>query len=292
MRTRIITGLIFGICLIGGMLYSLYSYLFVFMLVNTLMLWEFSQITTPTGSSAFGSMLRRSLSTVPGIMAYWLGIVLTLTSDLGGEMLNITPVSLIACGFVLIFGLLLYELFGNQPRPFDAVANALMGAIYIGFPMALMPRVAWINYVDDGYKFNPFIVLGIFILIWANDVFAYFIGSQIGRTKLFERISPKKTWEGSVGGWLMCMLAGWGLGLLSAKYGLTPIEPMQWMVLALIAAVFGTVGDLVESMLKRSYNIKDSGNLLPGHGGFLDRFDAFIFALPFAAVYLWLIGII
>ena len=118
-------------------------------------------------------------------------------------------------------------------------------------------------------------------MTWANDTGAYLIGSQIGRTKLFPRISPKKTWEGSAGGVLVTFLAGY---LLSRIF--SDISLVDWCVLAGIVSIFGSLGDLVESMLKRSLQIKDSGNLLPGHGGFLDRFDAFIFLLPFAAAYL------
>ncbi len=105
---------------------------------------------------------------------------------------------------------------------------------------------------------------------------AYFVGSQLGRRKLFERISPKKTWEGTIGGGLCTVLIAWGLSFLIDDFTVT-----QWIALGAVAAVFGTLGDLVESMLKRSVGVKDSGNLLPGHGGLLDRFDAFIFALPF-----------
>ena len=121
-------------------------------------------------------------------------------------------------------------------------------------------------------------------MTWANDVGAYFVGSKFGKTKLFPRISPKKTWEGSFGGVMMTFLTGWLLSLYIIELNLK-----DWLILALIVSIFGSIGDLVESMLKRSVGVKDSGTILPGHGGFLDRFDAFIFLLPFAACYLlWL----
>ena len=128
----------------------------------------------------------------------------------------------------------------------------------------------------SGSAYQPLRVFGLLLLIWTNDTMAYFVGSQLGRRKLFERISPKKTWEGTIGGGLCAVLVAWGLSFIIKDF----TQP-QWLVLGMVAAVFGTLGDLVESMLKRSVGVKDSGNLLPGHGGLLDRFDAFIFALPF-----------
>jgi phosphatidate cytidylyltransferase len=125
------------------------------------------------------------------------------------------------------------------------------------------------------------IVLGFFLLIWLNDTGAYFIGSLIGKHKLFERISPGKTWEGSAGGTLFALLTAWGL-----SYIFPQIDRTHWLILAIITVVTGTLGDLVESMLKRSLGIKDSGNILPGHGGMLDRFDAVLLSAPFVFVYL------
>ena len=129
--------------------------------------------------------------------------------------------------------------------------------------------------------FHPNIIFGLLLLTWANDTGAYLIGSQIGRTKLFPRISPKKTWEGSLGGVLVAFMTAYLLSLFFKDLVLK-----DWLILAFLVSIFGSIGDLVESMLKRSLKIKDSGNLLPGHGGMLDRFDAFLFLLPFAAAYL------
>ncbi|MEO1438184.1 MAG: phosphatidate cytidylyltransferase, partial [Bacteroidota bacterium] len=122
-------------------------------------------------------------------------------------------------------------------------------------------------------------------LIWANDTFAYLLGSWIGKTKLLPRVSPKKTWEGTLSGVFVTLLASWLYYLLFGH-----LELEQWLVIGGIIAVLGTIGDLIESMLKRSFEAKDSGGLLPGHGGFLDRFDSFIFVIPFVWVYLMAIG--
>ncbi|MEO0775984.1 MAG: phosphatidate cytidylyltransferase, partial [Bacteroidota bacterium] len=127
-------------------------------------------------------------------------------------------------------------------------------------------------------------VFGLLLLTWSNDTAAYLVGSRIGKTPLFPRISPKKTWEGSLGGVVITFLIAFLISQWFREH-----STKQWLVLAGIVAIFGSTGDLVESMLKRSENIKDSGNLLPGHGGVLDRFDAFIFLLPFATAYLLLI---
>jgi phosphatidate cytidylyltransferase len=122
------------------------------------------------------------------------------------------------------------------------------------------------------------------LLIWSNDAFAYAVGSLIGKHKLFPRISPGKTWEGTLGGIFFNFVVAYLLSLLFPVLGLR-----DWAVIAAIVSIFATFGDLVESMMKRSLNIKDTGNLFPGHGGMLDRFDAYFFAIPFVAAYLFLV---
>jgi len=180
--------------------------------------------------------------------------------------------TILLLGTILIFILLVVELFLAGKSPFSHMAFYLLGVIYISVPITLLFSIA----TAPDAQYYPLRVFGLLLLIWTNDTMAYFIGSQIGRRKLFERISPKKTWEGTIGGGLCTVLVAWGLSFLIKDFTQT-----QWLVLGAVAAVFGTLGDLVESMLKRSVGVKDSGNLLPGHGGLLDRFDAFIFALPF-----------
>jgi phosphatidate cytidylyltransferase len=132
------------------------------------------------------------------------------------------------------------------------------------------------------FVYHPALVFGLLLLVWASDSFAYLIGSRIGKTKLFPRISPGKTWEGTLGGILGAVTAAFVLHYLFP----TELTLNTWLGLSLIAVVFGTLGDLIESMLKRSLNVKDSGNLMPGHGGMLDRFDAFMFFVPWAVLFL------
>jgi len=148
--------------------------------------------------------------------------------------------------------------------------------VYIGTPFALVDFIAF-----DGEHFFANTVFGLLLLTWINDTAAYLVGSQIGKNKLFPRISPKKTWEGSIGGGVFTLILAASLSWLFEEQSM-----IEWIILGGIVIIFGSIGDLIESMLKRSYKVKDSGTLLPGHGGFLDRFDAFIFLVPFASAYL------
>jgi len=183
-----------------------------------------------------------------------------------------------------VFLLLPVELFAQAKLPFSNVAQMFMGILYIGFPIAL---AIVMGREQGGEDFSPFTVFGILLMVWASDVAAYFGGRAFGKRKLFPRISPKKTWEGAISGLLGAITAGALIYLVYHNLNIfNSLDLKDWLVLGTITAVFGITGDLVESMLKRSVNIKDSGNLLPGHGGFLDRFDAFIFAIPFAYLYL------
>ncbi len=178
-----------------------------------------------------------------------------------------------------VFLLFISELWRNKPNPFGNIAFELLGIFYIAFPLSL------VMYFFDPLRLSgPFhygVVLGFFFILWLNDTGAYFVGSLIGKHKLFERISPGKTWEGSIGGFVFAMLTAWGLSFVFQQ-----LTAPQWLILAMIIVVTGSLGDLVESMLKRSLGIKDSGTFLPGHGGLLDRFDAVFISAPFVFVYL------
>lgn len=176
---------------------------------------------------------------------------------------------------VLLFLLFVFELFSTAKKPFQHLGAYALGFFYITLPIMLLLSLA-----ATGGTYAPNRVFGLLVLVWTNDTLAYLVGSRFGKTKLFERISPKKTWEGTIGGIIGAIAMAWGLAQVAPDY-----NPAQWLALGLVVSVFGTLGDLAESMLKRSAGVKDSGNLFPGHGGFLDRFDAFLFMLPFA----WLV---
>jgi phosphatidate cytidylyltransferase len=175
------------------------------------------------------------------------------------------------------------ELYRKSEHAFSNIAYTLLPAIYIAFPMGTL------NFLYSPYHFSgenfPNLLAGFFILTWTGDTMAYLGGMAIGRHKLFERISPKKTWEGSICGTLFALGMAWFLSLFFKE-----MDMWQWMGMAAVIVVTGTFGDLAESMLKRNFQVKDSGTLLPGHGGFLDRFDGVLFSAPFTFLYLNLIN--
>ena len=164
----------------------------------------------------------------------------------------------------------------TDPAPFASIAYTVLGIIYISVPFTLLHLLAFFK---GFYSYR--IVLGILLILWANDIGAYVIGSSMGRYPLFKRISPTKSWEGSIGGAIMALLVSYGI----AHY-YTILCLWQWLGIAGTTVVAGTYGDLVESLLKRSMNLKDSGTMIPGHGSFLDRFDSFLMAIPFILAFI------
>jgi phosphatidate cytidylyltransferase len=209
--------------------------------------------------------------------------------------------SLIASGcisknfFLLLIPMMLImmiiELYRKQDRPFDSLAHTFFSIFYTAVPFSMFPFAAFartgLNSIlpHDNIIFSPGIIIGFFLLIWANDTGAYLTGMTIGRHKLWERLSPKKTWEGLIGGIVVAVLVAW---FLSDWLGV--VDRIQWILISLIISVAGTYGDLVESMLKRSTGVKDSGTIMPGHGGFLDRFDSTILSFPFVYLFISLLG--
>ncbi len=174
----------------------------------------------------------------------------------------------------LIFFIKLYK--KKDSKPFMNIAYTFLGIIYVALPFALIVVLAFVN---GNYSWQ--IVLGCLFLLWASDTGAYFAGTKFGKTKLFERVSPKKSWEGLAGGFLAAMLVAY---LLSINY--SDINQWKWFIIGAIIVIAGTFGDLVESLFKRSIQIKDSGSIIPGHGGFLDRFDGLLLSVPFIIAFL------
>lgn len=271
MKKRAITAVLFVAVMFAGMLSGKQSFALLFGLITALCLWEFFDMVFEEGRKR--DLTRKIMAIFFGMLPYSAVTLLHLNAW------GLAPQQLFLASFALIpivFLCFIFELFSKSDHPFHNVALVLLGMTYISAPFSMLNLISY-----DGEHFSPNIVMGLLFLIWSNDTGAYIVGSQIGRTKLLPRISPKKTWEGFVGGLLLTFLVAWGL---STKF--TEIKTNHWLVLAGISSVFGTIGDLVESMLKRSFDVKDSGSLLPGHGGFLDRFDAFMFLVPFATAYL------
>lgn len=215
----------------------------------------------------------RNIGLVSGFLVY--GLVAL-------HALGVVPLIGLVALLPLLFLPYLVELFSESQTPFINAAVTMGGIIYVVLPLALL-----------NYFFYPFLQLqptpillsGFFLILWMNDTGAYLVGSQIGRNRLFERVSPKKSWEGSVGGAVVSLLAAY---VVYSVWGLLDLQ--NWIIIALLIIIFGSLGDLVESRLKRSVDVKDSGSILPGHGGILDRFDAVLLASPMVFVYLIIIN--
>jgi phosphatidate cytidylyltransferase len=226
------------------------------------------------------------LQMIPGMVT---GILIYLLSTLIAA--GIVP-SIYFLALIPLAGLMMViELYRKYDKPFDSLSHTFFGVIYAAVPFSMFPFAAFSREGLDsllphgGIVFSPGIIIGFFLLIWANDTGAYLAGVTMGRHKLFERISPKKTWEGFIGGMIIAAAVAW---LLSGWLGI--VSSGQWVFIALIITISGTYGDLVESMLKRSTGVKDSGTILPGHGGFLDRFDSAMVAFPLVYLFIALVG--
>lgn len=216
------------------------------------------------------------------ILVYGIGI---------SAIYQIIPAVFIYCTAPLIFILALTELWRRKKNPILNVAVLFMGAFYIGYPFYLLTvtnltdsPTNWTDIENTDVFYRMPITAMLILLVWTNDTFAYLIGRLLGKKKLFERISPNKTWEGTIGGIIFSVLLGVVFGLYSNNGN----DFIYWIVCALIIAACAIFGDLFQSMMKRSLNIKDSGSLLPGHGGILDRFDALLFAVPFFVAWTWI----
>lgn len=258
---RSITGVLFATVVIGSIWLDVKAQAAVFFIFMALGLWEFFRL--------FDEDKRIQLAKIPsfilGIGLFALLIINLFWNPKINTLLFIFP-------FYFLFTAI--ELWRKKSNPLLNIAIPSFGVLYLVIPFYLSIEL---NQHDNS---NLPLVAGMFFLIWANDTFAYFTGRAFGKTKLFERISPKKTWEGTIGGIVFTLSAGFLIGTFINKG-----EEVFWMVAAVIIAPCSICGDLLESLFKRSLNIKDSGNILPGHGGILDRFDAVLFAVPF--FYCW-----
>ncbi len=260
-KQRVITGLIGTSVFVLGITFHEYTYLLITFLLLNLCLWEFLDLVKN--------------KTIPNKL-FTIIIANTLLFLSYGIVKDLLPIKYLMILIPLSSIVFFVELFRKKEEPFTNVAFSFLSIIYIALPSALLH---FSTIVDGEYHWE--IMLGIILLLWTSDTFAYFSGRLFGRTKLFERISPKKTWEGSFG----AMVFAIGMAYVLSRY--FPIfQLQQWIVLAVIIVVCGGLGDLVESLLKRSFDIKDSGTILPGHGGFLDRFDGLFLSIPFITTYL------
>ncbi len=222
------------------------------------------------------------LGILTGITAYVISTLIASGIIPENSFLILIPVMLI---------LMVVELYRRQDKPFDSLAHTIFAVLYTALPFSMFPFAAFSRTGLDSILphtkiiFSPGIIIGFFILIWANDTGAYLSGITFGKHKLMERISPKKTWEGLIGGIIVASVIAW---FLSGWLGV--VDRIHWLVISLIVSVAGTFGDLIESMLKRNTGVKDSGTIMPGHGGFLDRFDSAIGSFPIVYLFISLFG--
>ncbi|TSJ43632.1 phosphatidate cytidylyltransferase [Mucilaginibacter corticis] len=266
MKIRAITGFFFIIVMVASVLLGHYVFGAFYLLLSCFCLWEFYGLVKKAG---FKPDVTTGL--LNGIFIYAAFALAAYQSEGAHKLLFLLPVPVSA--------IFIQELFKKNKAPFTNIGYTYLGLIFTIMPFTFFHGLAYVN-----GSFNFHFPLGFLLMLWANDTGAYLVGSQMGRNKLFERHSPKKTWEGLIGGIIITGIAAY---IISIYY--TELTAQQWIISGVIISCFGTTGDLIESMFKRSIDVKDSGGILPGHGGLLDRFDGLLIAAPIVYTYLYFI---
>ena len=247
----------------------------LFGLVTGLTIWEFTGLV----NDREGVNVNQMICTVAGVYLFL---------AMAGYNSGMTPAAVFIPYLVTLIYLMVAELYLKQPDPVNDWAYTMMSQLYIALPFSMLSVLAFQS-DEMGIHYTWTVPLSVFVFLWINDTGAYLCGSLLGKHKLFPRISPGKSWEGSIGGGILVILVAVLVWYLSEQYGENPLglSAIEWAGLGLTVVIFGTWGDLVESLFKRTLGIKDSGNILPGHGGMLDRFDSSLLAIPAAVVYLY-----
>ena len=266
---RAITGVLFVVVLVGCILYSPLSFGILFTIIGALSVHEFAHLINQNGEV----QINKTITALGGAYLF-LAVMGFCQSTIGAQV------------FLPYLALLLYliitELYLKKKNPIGNWAFSMLSQLYVALPFALLNVLAFqYNPAESSVTYNPILPLSIFVFIWLSDTGAYCVGSLIGKHRLFERISPKKSWEGFFGGLAVALGASQALAWYAPE-----ISWYNWLGLSATVVVFGTWGDLVESLLKRTLGVKDSGHLLPGHGGMLDRFDSLMLAAPAAYIYI------
>ena len=260
-QKRSISGLLFAIVLLGAILLGPWSFALLFGLFSVFILKEFYKLSKAAGISP-----QKNLGMAIG------GLIFLLTFLNAKGIVQINPIG-VCLG--MLFVVPAVELFRAKKNALENIAVTLFGIIYVAFPISLFLFFVFPDFpLED--KYDPTLLIFLLVLMWAFDSGAYLFGITFGRHRLFERISPKKSWEGFFGGWFLAVIVAYGLNHLFPTF-----EVWFVILLATIVTIAGTFGDLVESMIKRNLGLKDSGKFMPGHGGLLDRFDSLLFASPF-----------
>lgn len=257
LRTRAITGLIFSVIVLSLLIQSSMTATILLTIIGILASYEYGRLV-------YSESKILNIATV--IVSSLVPIAVIWNMEFGSSVYYILVYVALAWAILNIANL--YTTKNIIPHK---KLGMLVSALYIGIPIGL-----FISLINSREVYEYLLPVGIIVLIWMTDSMAYLVGSRIGKTKLFPSVSPNKTWEGTLGAGFFTILAAWGICFLKSDFSLA-----FWLLAGSIVWIFGGYGDLVESQLKRYYKVKDSGNFLPGHGGFLDRFDSFIFVLPF-----------
>lgn len=271
---RAVTGALIVAVLVGCIIFSPLTFSILFALISALVVREFSLLVNQNEGVSTNTLI----NVLGGIYLFFafLGFCMGLT----GSQVFIPYL------FLIIY-LLISELYLQKENPVENLAYSMLSQLYVALPFALLNVLAFQADTTGAVTFNYALPLSIFTFIWLNDTGAYCFGTLFGKHRLFERISPKKSWEGSIGGGIITLAAGFAFG-----HFFPFMSSLAWAGLGLTVCIFGTWGDLVESLIKRHMKIKDSGTILPGHGGILDRFDSALIAIPAAVIYLYIITLI
>ena len=273
---RTITGVFFVAAIVVSFLNPL-AMVFLFALVTGLTIWEFCGLVNERPYV----QVNQFISTVAGMYLF-----LAMAGHCSGR----TPDTVFIPYLITIIYLLIAELYLKAKDPINNWAYTMLPQLYIALPFSMLNVLAF----PQAGSYSFVYPLSVFVFLWMNDTGAYLCGSLLGRHKLFPRVSPGKSWEGSIGGGLLVVGIAILIWWLLDRYtvGQANLGMWHWAGLGLTVVVFGTWGDLVESLFKRTLGIKDSGNILPGHGGMLDRFDSSLLAIPAAVVYLFTISLL
>ena len=271
---RTITGVLFVAAIVTCFLRA-EAMILLFALVTGLTIWEFTGLVNELERIT----INRMICTVAGVYFFF---------AMAGYNSGLTPATVFIPYLVSIIYLLIAELYLIHDDPIGNWAYTMMSQLYIALPFSLLNVLA---FRSTGYdiQYTYLAPLAVFVFLWINDTGAYLCGSLLGKHKLFPHISPGKSWEGSIGGGLLVVAIAVLIWYLTDQYGVNDLSlnVYEWAGLGLTVVIFGTWGDLVESLFKRTLGIKDSGNILPGHGGMLDRFDSSLLAIPAVVVYLY-----
>lgn len=276
---RSITGALFVAAVVCSFLNAM-AMLLLFAIVTGLSIWEFTGLVNQQENVN----TNRFISTVAGVYFFF---------AVAGFCSELTPTAVFIPYLITVIYLLIAELFAKNPQPVDTWAYTMLSQMWIALPLSTINILAF-PATNGEPAFSFVLPLSVFVFLWLNDAGAYCVGSLLGKHRLFPRISPKKSWEGSIGGAVLVLIAAVLIGSLLGNYEQTQniLTIPQWIGMGLVVVVFGTFGDLVESLFKRTLGIKDSGNILPGHGGMLDRFDSTLMAFPAVVIYLYTLSLI